>query len=89
MSSLFTRDISVVQCLPNRCFWQFFFEMTITGIAHLTVLEHIITPCINILFSDDDHYFQHDDAPLHYHADMRNFLNVGFPGQTGSVEFPP
>jgi hypothetical protein len=20
---------------------------------------------------------------------MRNFLNVGFPGQTGSVEFPP
>jgi hypothetical protein len=67
-------------CLPKGCFRQFFFEVTITGIAHLTVLEDIITPCINILLFDEDHCFEHDDARLHYHADMRNFLNVGFPG---------
>jgi hypothetical protein len=63
--------------------------VTITGITHLTVLEDIIRPCINILFSDVDHYFEHDDASLHYQADMRNFLNVGFLGHTGSAEYPP
>jgi hypothetical protein len=50
--------------------WQFFFEVTTTGTANLIVLANIFTPCINILFYDD-HYFQHDDVPLHYHADEK------------------
>jgi hypothetical protein len=60
--------------------WPFFFQVTVTGTAYLTILEDDIIPCINI-FSDKDCYFQHDGAPPYYHTDVRNFLNVHFPGR--------
>jgi hypothetical protein len=38
-------------------------------------------------------YFQQDDAPPHYHRDVRSYLNENLPGlwigQRGSVEYPP
>jgi hypothetical protein len=56
------------------------FETTVTGTAFLTMLEDNIIHCSNILFSDEDCYFQRDGAPLHYRTDVRNFLDVCFPG---------
>jgi hypothetical protein len=61
----------------------FFFEATVTGTAYLTMLkdDNILVLCINILFSDEDCYFQHDGSPPNYHTDVKNFLVVFFPGR--------
>jgi hypothetical protein len=67
----------------------FSFKETATGTAYLIMLEDHITPCINILFSDEDCY----SAPQHCHTDVRNSLDVRFPGKwlgrSRSALYPP
>ena len=71
----------------------FFFEGTVTGHVYLDMLRTSILPAIRTLFRNDRFYFQQDGAPLHFHRDVRAYLDENLPGQwigrRGAVEFPP
>ena len=71
----------------------FFFEGTVTGHVYLDMLRTSILPAIRTLFRNDRFYFQQDGAPLHFHRDVRAYLDENFSGQwigrRGAVEFPP
>jgi hypothetical protein len=54
----------------------FFFEATLIGTTYLTVLKDDNTPCINILFSDEDCHFQYDGSPQHYHTFTSGILRM-------------
>ena len=56
----------------------YFFEETFTGQTYLQMLE-IMIPHLNDLFEyENEVYFQQDGAPLHFHVNVRNFLNRTF-----------
>jgi hypothetical protein len=67
-----------------------FFEETVADTAYLTMMGDNITPCISILFSDEDCYYQHDGAPAHYLTSVRKYIDVHFLGRwiRWSVEYP-
>lgn len=56
-----------------------FFEETVEGTAYLTMMGDNITPCISILFFDEDCYFQHAGAPTHYLNNVK-YIDVHFCG---------
>ena len=49
-------------------------------------------PSISKDFEDEEFYFQQDGAPLHYHRDVRSFLDEILPnrwiGRRGFTEYP-
>lgn len=53
----------------------FFFYENATGRSYLEMLQSQAMPAIQELYDDVDVIFQQDGAPLHYHRDVRSFLN--------------
>jgi hypothetical protein len=58
-----------------------FFEETVAGTAYLTMMGDNITPCIRILFSDEDCYFQHDLN------NVREIYRCSFPWKMDEIKY--
>jgi len=71
----------------------FFFEGTVTGKAYLEMRRSSILPAIHALYENSDIFYPQDEAPAHYHRDVRAFLDENLQGRwiglRGTIEFPP
>lgn len=75
-----------------------FIDDNLTGERYLRILEDLVYPRLIDIVENDERYseadliFQHDGAPPHYAAAVREFLDANFPGQwigrRGPVEWP-
>lgn len=55
----------------------FFDENTVTGQKYLAMLQKWLLPQMNE--DSGDFFFQQDEAPPHWHRDVRHFLNQSLP----------
>lgn len=73
----------------------YFFENHLTGEVYLNFLRNELPRHLQHMDIDvlGNFWFQHDGAPPHYHADVRNFLNIWknekWIGRGGPVAWPP
>lgn len=71
----------------------FFIEGTLTGPRYLQLLQDRIIPALNDLHLEGPLWYMHDGAPAHYSLQVREFLNLNFPGRWigrgGVIDWPP
>lgn len=71
----------------------FFQEKTVNGIVYLDMLEQFLIPQIDADDQEGHIQFQQDGAPPHYLTDVRDCLNMRFPGRWigrgGPTTWPP
>jgi hypothetical protein len=73
----------------------YLFEATVTGAEYLNMLQVSIVSAIHQLYGDEEIYYQQDRPPLHYHHDVRAYLDDSFRDRwvgrrgRGSAQNPP
>ena len=71
----------------------FFFDDTMNGANYLNLLQEYAMPRMQVMFRNEEWYFQQDGAPPHYHHNVRAYLDCHLPnrwvGQRGSIKYPP
>ena len=71
----------------------FFQEKTINGFVYLDMLENFLIPQIDEDDQEGEIQFQQDGAPPHYLKNVRDFLDLRFPGRWigrgGPTSWPP
>ena len=82
-------------CLRSRGIIElFFFNGTVSSERYLNWLQEFIGPQTTEMFGDDGKFFfQQDEAPPHYHRDVRDYLDAVFSRswieRRGFNEYPP
>ncbi|KFM73837.1 hypothetical protein X975_01801, partial [Stegodyphus mimosarum] len=63
------------------------------GANYPNLLRESVTPHIQEMFGNEKWYFQQEEAPPHYHRDVRAYLDSHLPnrwvGRRRSIEYPP
>ena len=71
----------------------FFEEATINGENYLKMLKEYFRPILGRKHIQNKVYFQQDGAPVHYAVEVREWLNLTFPGKwigrRGPIEWAP
>jgi hypothetical protein len=57
----------------------FYFDNTVTGTVYLDLFQKFVGPRIVEMFGDAEIYFQQAGAPLHYHREVRAYLDTTLP----------
>lgn len=80
--------------LDDKIIGPFFYEGNLGGIQYEDMLRNEIVPAIQAIVGENFNqtWFQQDGAAAHYARNVRNYLNVVFPGRwigrRGSIEWP-
>lgn len=87
--------------IGRRCIGPYFFQGNLTAARYLNFLQTDLLPALALIFPNgnnadvprEDIWFQQDGAPPHFGADVRQYLDVTFPGRwigrRGAIEWPP
>jgi len=70
----------------------FFIDGNLTTEVYLQLLRDQVIPHLEVMYPDNNIWFQQDGAPAHFGLPVRNFLNHIFPnrwiGRGGEIEWP-
>src|SRR5215469_428712 len=86
------RNINVwAGILGDSIIGPFFYEEALNGENYLQILQTEIGEAVDNLATEEI-WYQHDGAPAHYLAKVRQFLDASFPdhwiGRRGTIEWP-